>query len=67
LIPEFLRHGAEANGFRGDVWTCARVAKVIQQELGFCTIGRNCEMAPDASVGPLILRIHHAAVAKQTA
>ena len=33
-IPEFLWHGAEAYGFRGDVWTCARIAKVIQQELG---------------------------------
>src|SRR3954447_20212540 len=28
LIPEFLRHGPEAYGFRGRVWTCARVAKV---------------------------------------
>jgi transposase len=34
LIPEFLWHGAEAYGFRGDVWTCARVALVIQEELG---------------------------------
>ena len=34
LIPEFLWHGAEAYGFRGKVWTCARVAKVIEQEFG---------------------------------
>jgi transposase len=34
LIPEFLWHGAEAYGFLGDVWTCARVALVIQEELG---------------------------------
>ena len=34
LIPEFLRHGPEAYGFRGRVWTCARVAKVIEQEFG---------------------------------
>jgi transposase len=34
LIPEFLWHGAEAVGFRGEVWTCARVALVIQEELG---------------------------------
>src|SRR5690349_555105 len=34
LIPEFLWHGAEAYGFRGDVWTCARVAQVIEEELG---------------------------------
>jgi transposase len=34
LLPDFLWHGAEAYGFRGDVWTCARLAKVIRQELG---------------------------------
>lgn len=34
LIPEFLWHGAEAYGFRGDVWNCARIAKVIEEELG---------------------------------
>ena len=33
-IPEFLSHGAEAYGFRGGVWTCLRVAKVIEWELG---------------------------------
>jgi transposase len=32
LIPEFLSHGAEACGFRGEVWTCARVGKVIEEE-----------------------------------
>src|SRR6266702_2171947 len=34
LIPELLWHGAEAYGFRGDVWTCARIAQVIQREFG---------------------------------
>jgi transposase len=34
LIPEFLWHGAEAYGFRGEVWTCARIAQVIEEELG---------------------------------
>ena len=34
LIPEFLWHGAEAYGFRGEVWTCARVAEVIREEFG---------------------------------
>lgn len=34
LIPEFLWHGPEAYGFRGQVWTCGRVALVIQEELG---------------------------------
>jgi transposase len=34
LITEFLWHGAEAYGFRGEVWTCARVARVIEEEFG---------------------------------
>ena len=33
LIPEFLWHGPEAYGFRGQVWTCARIALVIEEEL----------------------------------
>jgi transposase len=33
LIPELLGHGPEAYGFRGQVWTCARVAKVIELAL----------------------------------
>mgnify|MGYP000907693039 CR=1 FL=1 len=32
LLPDHLSHGAEAYGFRGDVWTCARVGHVIKQE-----------------------------------
>jgi transposase len=34
LIPEFLWHGPEAYGFRGQLWTCARIAKVIEEEFG---------------------------------
>jgi transposase len=34
LIPDFLWHGAEAYGFRGEVWTCARVARVLEEECG---------------------------------
>jgi transposase len=34
LIPDFLWHGAEAYGFRGDVWTCGRVAHRLEQEFG---------------------------------
>lgn len=34
LLPELLWHGAEAYGFRGEVWTCGRVAWVINQEFG---------------------------------
>jgi transposase len=34
LIPELLAHSAEACGFRGEVWTFARVATVIREEFG---------------------------------
>lgn len=34
LLPELLAKGAEAYGFRGAVWTCARVAKMIEWEFG---------------------------------
>lgn len=34
MIPEFLWHGPEAYGFRGEVWTRARIARVIEEELG---------------------------------
>jgi transposase len=34
LIPEFLWHGPEADGFRGQAWTCARIALVIEEEFG---------------------------------
>jgi len=33
-LPELLAQGAEAHGFRGDVWTCERVAIVIRREFG---------------------------------
>jgi transposase len=33
-VPELLAQGAEAHGFRGDVWTCERVAIVIRKEFG---------------------------------
>ena len=34
MLPEFLSHGAEAYDFRGELWTCARVAEVIRREFG---------------------------------
>jgi transposase len=34
MIPEFLWHGPEAYGFKGKLWTCKRIAKVIAWELG---------------------------------
>lgn len=33
-IPELLKQGAQAHGFRGEVWTCGRVAEVIRREFG---------------------------------
>ena len=33
-LPELLAQGAQAHGFRGDVWTCERVARVIRKEFG---------------------------------
>jgi transposase len=33
-IPALLTRGAEAWGFRGDIWTRARVAAVIKREFG---------------------------------
>ncbi len=33
-LPELLERGAEAHGFRGEAWTCGRVATVIRREFG---------------------------------
>ena len=33
-LPELVARGATAHGFRGEVWTCARVAEVISKEFG---------------------------------
>jgi transposase len=33
-LPDLLWEGPEAHGFRGEVWTCARVAKVIARAFG---------------------------------
>ena len=33
-LPELLAQGAPAHGFRGEVWTCERVAEVIRKEFG---------------------------------
>ena len=30
MLPDFLWHGAEAYGFRGQVQTCGRVAQVMR-------------------------------------
>jgi transposase len=34
LIPDFLWHGPEAYGFRGEVWSCPRVVEVLTREFG---------------------------------
>jgi transposase len=33
-LSELLQRGAEAHGFRGELWTCERVAIVIRREFG---------------------------------
>ncbi len=33
-LPKLLERGAQAHGFRGEVWTCERVARVIRTEFG---------------------------------
>ena len=33
-LKELLVQGAPAHGFRGDVWTCARMVKMIRKEFG---------------------------------
>jgi transposase len=33
-LPELLAQGAQAHGFKGEVWTCERVAVVIRREFG---------------------------------
>src|ERR687893_1415080 len=39
-LPELLERGAEAHGFRGEVWTCERVAEVIRKEFSGSAIIR---------------------------
>src|SRR5262245_50274908 len=34
LLPDFLGRGTGAHGFRGEAWTCARVAQVLEEEFG---------------------------------
>lgn len=34
LIPDLLSHGAESYGFRGELWTCARVRTALREEFG---------------------------------
>lgn len=50
LLPELLSHGAEAYGFRGEFWTCARVATVIWETFGVSY--------PKAHVSRLLKRLH---------
>lgn len=33
-LPELVARGAPAHGFRGEVWTCQRVAEVINRHFG---------------------------------
>ena len=46
-LPALLHQGAEAYGFRGQVWTCGRIAAVIRLECGISYhpvhVGRLCQ------------------------
>ena len=46
-LPALLHQGAEASGFRGQVWTCGRIAAVIRLECGISShpvpVGRLCQ------------------------
>jgi transposase len=46
-LPVLLHQGAEAYGFRGQVWTCGRIAAVIRLEFGVAYhpvhVGRLCQ------------------------
>jgi transposase len=46
-LPELLRRGPEAYGFRGELWTRGRIAAVIQLEYGISYhprhVGRLCQ------------------------
>ncbi|MBV8069459.1 MAG: winged helix-turn-helix domain-containing protein, partial [Acidobacteriaceae bacterium] len=33
-LMTLLKRGATSFGFRGDLWTCARIAKIIEQQFG---------------------------------
>ena len=49
-LPELLHRGAEAYGFRGQVWTRGRIAAVIYLEFGISYhpvhVGRLCKTMP---------------------
>lgn len=34
LLPEFLKLGPAMFGFSGELWTCPRIARIIEQEFG---------------------------------
>lgn len=46
-LPEYLEKGPEAYGFRGDVWTRARVGAVIEEEFGVSYSDTHIGRLPD--------------------
>jgi transposase len=49
LIPEFLWHGPESYGFHGEVWTCARISRVIEEEFGVRYHKGSCRAADEGT------------------
>lgn len=43
-LPALLERGAEAFGFRGQVWTTERVAQMIQQQFGIKYHPAHCSL-----------------------
>jgi hypothetical protein len=41
MLPDFLWHGAEAYGFRGQVQTCGRVAQVMRMRIELIGLKRS--------------------------
>src|SRR5918997_3701281 len=52
LIPDFLGHGEEAYGFRGELWSCARVVKVSRRSSASPTARAKCRVCSRHWGGP---------------
>ena len=56
LIPEFLWHGPEAYGFRGQVWTCAAALESSQRSSASATTRTTSAVCSRSCNGPLRCR-----------
>jgi len=63
LLPALLARGAEVYRFRGEVWTCTRIARVIEWEVGVSyhkdhvsRLLKAIEWTPQRPIGPATQR-----------